>query len=61
MTTVLIVAGDASGELHAAAVARELREAVPGVRLLGLGGTEMEKAGVEIVVPQHEIAIGGLV
>jgi lipid-A-disaccharide synthase len=61
MTTILLVAGDASGELHAAAVARELREAMPGVRLLGLGGAEMEKAGVEIVVPQSEIAIGGLV
>jgi lipid-A-disaccharide synthase len=31
------------------------------VRLLGLGGAEMEKAGVEIVVPQSEIAVGGLV
>jgi lipid-A-disaccharide synthase len=61
VTSVLIVAGDASGELHAAAVARELRLALPGVRLLGLGGVEMEKAGVEIVVPQREIAIGGLV
>jgi lipid-A-disaccharide synthase len=59
--SILIVAGDASGELHAAAVARELRLALPGVRLLGLGGAEMEKAGVEIVVPQREIAIGGLV
>ena len=60
MTTILLVAGDASGELHAAALAAELREALPGVRLLGLGGSEMEKAGVEIVVDQHEIAIGGL-
>jgi lipid-A-disaccharide synthase len=61
MTTILLVAGDASGELHAAAVARELRQGLPAVRLLGLGGAEMEKAGVEIVVPQSEIAVGGLV
>lgn len=61
MTTILLVAGDASGELHAAAVAAELRQLLPGVQLLGLGGPEMEKAGVEIVVDQHEIAIGGLV
>jgi len=60
MKTVLLVAGDASGELHAAALARELRQAPPELRLLGLGGTEMEKAGVEIVVDQREIAIGGL-
>jgi lipid-A-disaccharide synthase len=61
MTTILLVAGDASGELHAAALAGELRTLLPGVRLLGLGGTEMEKAGVEIVVDQHELAIGGLI
>jgi lipid-A-disaccharide synthase len=61
MTTILLVAGDASGELHAAALARELRAVLPGVRLLGLGGAEMEKEGVEIVVDQHELAVGGLV
>jgi lipid-A-disaccharide synthase len=61
MPAILLVAGDASGELHAAAVARELRAALPGVRLLGLGGAEMEKEGVEIVVPQSQIAVGGLV
>jgi lipid-A-disaccharide synthase len=60
-TTILLIAGDASGELHAAALAVELRRRLPGVRLLGLGGTEMEKAGVEIVVHQRELAIGGLV
>jgi lipid-A-disaccharide synthase len=58
---VLISAGDASGELHAAALAEELRRRAPGVRLFGLGGPAMEKAGVELVVPQHELAVGGLV
>jgi lipid-A-disaccharide synthase len=61
MTTVLLVAGDASGELHAAALAEELRRRLPGVRMLGLGGPAMEKAGVEIAVDQREIAVGGLV
>ena len=61
MKTLLISAGDASGELHAAALAEELRRRVPGLRVLGLGGPAMEKAGVELVVPQHELAVGGLV
>ena len=30
------------------------------MRVLGLGGPAMEKAGVEIVVPQRELAVGGL-
>jgi lipid-A-disaccharide synthase len=60
LKSVLISAGDASGELHAAALAEELRRRTPEVRLFGLGGPAMEKAGVELVVPQHELAIGGL-
>jgi lipid-A-disaccharide synthase len=59
--SVLISAGDASGELHAAALAEELRRRTPGVRLFGLGGPAMEKAGVELTVKQHELAVGGLV
>jgi len=58
--TVLISAGDASGELHAAALALELRRRQPGLRILGLGGPAMEKAGVELVVSQRELAVGGL-
>jgi lipid-A-disaccharide synthase len=55
---VLISAGDASGELHAAALAAELRRRHPELRLFGIGGPAMEKAGVEVVVPQRELAVG---
>ncbi|HEX2484591.1 MAG TPA: lipid-A-disaccharide synthase [Myxococcota bacterium] len=61
MATILLAAGDASGELHAAALVEELRRRLPGARFLGLGGDAMEKAGVELVVHQRELAIGGLV
>lgn len=61
MTTVLLAAGDASGELHAAALVEELRRRLPAARFVGLGGDAMEKAGVELVVHQRELAIGGLV
>jgi len=61
MTTLLLSAGDASGDLHTATFVEAFRRRVPEARLLGLGGTEMEKAGVELVVHQRELAIGGLV
>jgi len=61
MRTFFLAAGDASGELHAAALVDALRERAPGSRFLGLGGGAMEKAGVELVVHQREIAVGGLV
>jgi len=60
VTTVLVSAGDASGDVHAAALVRALRERLSGARFLGLGGVEMEKAGVELIVPQSEIAVAGL-
>lgn len=58
--TVLISTGDASGDIHAAGFVRALRARLPGVRVLGLGGAEMEKEGVELVVHQREIAVAGL-
>jgi lipid-A-disaccharide synthase len=61
MTKVFLCAGDASGELHSAAFVRALRERLPEARFLGLGGAEMEKAGVDLIVHQRELAIAGLV
>jgi len=58
--TVLISVGDASGDLHAARLVRALRQRMPGARFLGLGGVEMEKEGVEIVVHQRDVAVAGL-
>ena len=60
MTRVLVSAGDASGEMHAAAVIDALRERVPGLEVLALGGPALEKAGADILVPQRELAVGGL-
>ncbi len=61
MTTVLISAGDASGDLHAAGFVEALRSRRPDLRFVGLGGHAMERAGVELRVHQRELAIGGLV
>lgn len=60
MATVLISAGDASGDWHAAAFARALRDRVPDVRLVGLGGEALRKAGVELVADRSDLAVGGI-
>ncbi len=57
--TVFVCAGDASGDIHAAGFVRAFREREPGARFIGLGGVEMEKAGVELLVHQREIAVAG--
>lgn len=60
MTRVLVSAGDASGELHAAAVVEALRQRAPDLDAFGLGGPALEKAGLRVLAPQRELAVGGL-
>ncbi len=58
----MIVAGEASGDAHAAALVRALRESAPAVSLefFGATGGEMRSAGVESVVATDSLAITGL-
>lgn len=48
MSEVVFIAGEASGDLHAAGVADELRRLRPDLELAGFGGPLMEKAGVTL-------------
>jgi len=61
MTTVLLSAGDASGDRHAADFVRALHALRPDCLFAGLGGIEMSKAGVRLVSDPHDLAVGGLV
>lgn len=58
--TIMLAAGEASGDLHAATLCRALRALAPGCRLLGLGGARMAEAGLERVadVTAHA-SVGG--
>ncbi len=47
---VLIVAGEASGDLHGAGVVRELKHRIPDLDVFGIGGDRMRKEGMETVV-----------
>jgi lipid-A-disaccharide synthase len=58
---VLILAGEPSGDLHAAEVARALGRRLPGVRLVGLGGPCMAAAGVRLLAGLDELAVMGFV
>jgi lipid-A-disaccharide synthase len=61
MATLLVSAGDVSGDQHAAALIRDLRARRPGDRIVGLGGPAMAREGVELVASQQDLAVGGLV
>jgi lipid-A-disaccharide synthase len=56
----MLVAGEASGDLHGATLARALRAAAPGARLYGMGGRRMAAEGVELLVDvTRAAAVGG--
>ena len=59
--TVFIVAGEASGDLHAANLCRELLAMDDSIRLQGMGGRKMREAGVEVLFDATELAVVGLV
>jgi lipid-A-disaccharide synthase len=58
---ILFVAGEASGDLHAAGVARALVEMEAPFRLTGIGGDAMRDAGVELLAHVEKLAVMGFV
>ncbi|HEY3134553.1 MAG TPA: lipid-A-disaccharide synthase, partial [Blastocatellia bacterium] len=60
--TLMLVAGEASGDKHGAALARALKQLHPETRfeLFGSGGDEMRAAGVETLVDARDVAIIGV-
>ena len=61
MRDILFVAGEASGDLHAAGVAAELRARNAPYRLIGIGGDAMRDAGVELIEHVEQLAVMGFV
>jgi lipid-A-disaccharide synthase len=54
-----VVAGEASGDLHAADVLRELRRREPGLRAFGMGGERLASAGLERLFDARELSVMG--
>jgi lipid-A-disaccharide synthase len=58
---VLVIAGEASGDLHAAGFARQLATLRPDLHLVGMGGHRMREAGVELLEDAERMAVMGFV
>ena len=58
--SVFIVAGEASGDLHASHLARALLKLQPSLQLIGMGGENMRRAGVDVLIDASELAVVGL-
>ncbi len=57
---LMIVAGERSGDVYGAELARELRARASAIEIFGCGGDAMRQAGVETVVDLSEFAMVGI-
>lgn len=60
-TRLVIAAGEASGDLHGADLARALSALDPDIELSGMGGVRMAAAGVHLIVDAATMGMIGLV
>jgi lipid-A-disaccharide synthase len=61
MPRILIITGEASGDLHGANLAKALRALDPKVSLAGIGGTAMQAAGVQLIRDSAQFDVIGMV
>jgi len=57
--SIMLAAGEASGDLHGAALCQALRAEAPGCRLFGMGGERMAAAGMDLLVDVTAAAAAG--
>lgn len=54
---IFISAGEPSGDIHAANLARALQRADPNITLTGFGGEQLSKAGCQLLYPLCDLAV----
>jgi lipid-A-disaccharide synthase len=58
---ILIVAGEASSDLHAANLVKEIKSLLPSIEFFGLGGAKMARQGVKLSANIVDLAVVGFV
>ncbi len=56
---IVIIAGEASGDLHGSCLLRELKKINPNLDIFGIGGDKMKKEGVELIFHIDRLSIMG--
>jgi lipid-A-disaccharide synthase len=61
MPRILIVTGEASGDLHGAHLVKALKQLSPSLQMVGIGGPSMQAAGAELVKDIPQVDVMGLI
>lgn len=57
---IMIVTGEASGDLHGANLVRAIKDQESGHHFFGMGGTELRDAGVDICFDSDRVSVVGI-
>ena len=57
--TIAMVAGEASGDLLASHLMLAIKEIMPEVRFIGIGGPKMLAAGMQVLYPMEKLSVMG--
>ena len=58
---IWIIAGETSGDIYGARIARELKQLNPEVEISGMGGPAMMEEGLDLMVDSTELGVMGIV
>ncbi|MBC8145963.1 MAG: lipid-A-disaccharide synthase [bacterium] len=57
--TVMIVAGEASGDMHGAALVKAMKQRVEGLQVIGIGGKHLAAQGLRSIVDASRMNVSG--
>jgi lipid-A-disaccharide synthase len=57
---VMIIAGEASGDLHGARLVEAMRQKAPDLFLFGIGGKALKEAGVRVLIDAATLSVVGI-
>ncbi len=60
MKKIMIMSGEASGDLHGANLARAIWKQDPAMAIYGVGSKQMQEAGVRMLADASEISVVGI-
>lgn len=59
--SIAMVAGEASGDMLGSYLMEAIKQHMPNVRFVGIGGPKMQSAGMEVLYPMEKLAVMGYV
>lgn len=57
--SILIVAGEVSGDIHGGKLVKAIKELSPEIKIAGIGGDNMSSAGMKLLRNVHEMSFLG--